>query len=252
MLNLTVPNAATHGQLKVSSRRPIVYAQGRHMMPLHVGEVSRAIMDFPVLISRVTGQSEFALSAITSFTPSQNAFLDGEAWQATFVPAEMQSFPFALIRGDDGQPVLAMDETVPVFSQDDGEPLFDAQGQPALWTSQLKTQLIADAEHMAQTRHFLTELSELGLISQIFITLHQANGEANKIGGLHTIHEDRLKSLDADKLADLNARGLLGPIYAILFSIFQLNTLIHRHNRKAGSEQIQRISLEIAKDMHQA
>ena len=62
----------------------------------------------------------------------------------------------------------------------------------------------------------------------------------------------KLKSLSPEELAELNAKGFLGPLYAILFSIFQLNALIRRFNAQAGSDQIQRISLEIAKDMHRA
>lgn len=252
MTTLTALSAETHGQLKVSDHRAIEYARNRHMIPLHIGEVSRAIMDFPVLISRLQGQGDYALSALTSFSPGKNAFLQGDDWQSSFQPSEMQTFPFALIRGESGEPVLAFDQSLPVFSTADGEALFDGAGQPAIWTNQLKNQLLSIAEHTALTRHFLEVVAELGLISQIVITLHQGTEDANKIGGLHTINEDRLKSLTPDQLDTLNSKGFLGPIYAILFSIFQLNTLIRRHNDRSDTQNIQRISLEIAKDMHQA
>lgn len=251
MTTLTALNADTHAPLKVSANRALAYAIDRHMIPLHIGEVSRAMMDFPVLISRLQGQGSYALSALTSFSAGANAFLVDGVWQSAFQPAEMQVFPFTLMRGEDGEPVLAFDQSMPVFSTEQGDALFEG-GQPALWLEQLKKQLLSMAEHTALTRHFLDTVSDLGLISQIVITLHQANGDANKISGLNTIHEDKLKSLSPDELAELNAKGFLGPIYAILFSIFQLNALIHRFNAQAGSEQIQRISLEIAKDMHRA
>jgi len=241
MTTLTALSAEIHGQLKVSDHRSIAYARGRHMIPLHIGEVSRAIMDFPVLISRLQGQGDYALSALTSFSPGKNAFLDGDIWQSSFQPSEMQTFPFALIRGDNGgdngEPVLAFDQSLPVFSTTDGEDLFDTAGQPAIWTNQLKNQLLSIAEHTALTRHFLEVIAELGLISQIVITLHQGTEDANKIGGLHTINEDRLKSLTPEQLDTLNTKGFLGPIYAILFSIFQLNTLIRRHNDRSEAAQ---------------
>ena len=251
MHNLTVLTAETHGQLKVSRDRAIAFAKTRHMIPVHIGEVTRAIMDFPVFISRLQGQGDFALSALTSFTPGQNAFVSADTWQSSFQPSEMQTFPFALVRGEDDQPTLAMDQSLPVFSTDTGDALFDEGGQPSLWVDQLKNQLLSVTEHTALTKHFLDLLSELGLLSQIVITLEQADGEANRIGGLNMINEDRLKSLSPDQLADLNQRGFLGPIYAILFSVFQLNALILRHNQHSGAA-IQRINLEIAKDMHRA
>ncbi len=251
MTTLTALRADTHAPLKVSTDRAITYATGRHMIPLHIGEVSRAMMDFPILISRLQGQGTYALSALTSFTAGANAFLVDGVWQSAFQPSEMQVFPFTLMRGEDGEPVLAIDQSMPVFSTEDGEALFEGN-QPALWLEQLQKQLLSIADHTGLTRHFLDTISELGLISQIVITLHQANGEANKISGLNTINEDKLKSLSPEELAELNAKGFLGPLYAILFSIFQLNALIRRFNAQAGSDQIQRISLEIAKDMHRA
>ncbi len=251
MHKLTVLTPETHGQLKVNPDRAVQFAKGHHMIPLHIGEVTRAIMDFPVMISRLRDQGDYALSALTSFTPGQNAFVANDQWQSSFQPAEMQTFPFALVRGEDGGPVMAMDESLPVFSSDSGDELFDETGEPALWIDQLKNQLLSIAEHTALTRHFLTTLAELDLISPIVITLEQADGEANRIGGLHMINEDRLKSLAPEQLQDLNQRGFLGPIYAILFSVFQLNALILRHNAQ-NSASIQRINLEIAKDIHQA
>ena len=96
MHKLTVLTPETHGQLKVSTDRAVQFAKGHHMIPLHIGEVTRAIMDFPVMISRLKDQGDYALSALTSFTPGQNAFVANDQWQSSFQPAEMQTFPFAL------------------------------------------------------------------------------------------------------------------------------------------------------------
>lgn len=253
MTNLTVLNSDLHKGIRISPDRQLSFAADKHLMPLNISEVSRAIIDFPVLITRVQGSGDYALSALTSFIPRQNAFYAEGQWGAGFQPAEMQTYPFALVPGTDETPgpQLAFDETAPVFTDTDGEPLFDDAGQPALWVSQLKSQLLANAENMVITRQFLDRISSLGLISEIVIGVQRSEDHTDRIGGLSTINEDRLKSLSNEELGALRNSGFLGPIYAILFSMFQLNTLIRIHNARNPDAPIQRINLEIARDTHQ-
>ncbi|GAB5454028.1 MAG: SapC family protein [Henriciella sp.] len=253
MANLTILNSDLHKSIRINPDRDLAFAAERHLLPLNISEVSRAIIDFPVLITRVQGSGNYALSALTSFIPRQNAFFAEGQWGAGFQPAEMQTYPFALVPGNDETPgpQLAFDEAAPVFTETDGEPLFDESGQPALWVTQLKNQLLANAENMVITRQFLERISSLGLISEIVIGVQRTEDHVDRIGGLSTINEDRLKSLANEELGALRDAGFLGPIYAILFSMFQLNTLIRIHNARYADAPIQRINLEIARDKHQ-
>ncbi len=253
MSNLTVLNSDLHKNIRVGANRQAAFAAGRHLMPLNIAEVSRAIMDFPVLITRVQGSSTLALSALTSFLPGDNAFVIDGQWHSGFVPAEMQAYPFALVPGTDETPGprLAFDDSAQVFSEETGDPLFDAAGQPALWVSQLQSLLLANAENMVLTRQFLEQIAELGLISEIVVAVQRSEDQIDRIGGLSTINEDRLKALSNEQLGALRDSGFLGPIYAILFSMFQLNTLIRIHNTRHADAPIQRINLEIARDLHQ-
>lgn len=78
--------------------------------------------------------------------------------------------------------------------------------------------------------------------------VHYDNGTMQTLKGLHTLDEDRLQSLQAEQLAELNKKGYLSPIHAMLISIYQLNSLIRKHNEVEQFTKVKQIKLEVARD----
>ncbi|MEM9838191.1 MAG: SapC family protein [Pseudomonadota bacterium] len=249
MATLSPLNPQEHGHLKVKPSRMTDYAAPRHMIPLRVTELTQATSCFPVFISRLEGQGTYAISALTSMTPGKNLFVDGENWDATFVPSDMRTFPIGLMNppNEGDEPPMGIDPTMDVFSETQGEPLFGDDGQPSLWVTQTKAQLFDDAQNSVRTHQFLQKLDELGLIVPVTIGVKMASGDVNRIAGLHTINEDALNGLSTDAFEGLRTAGYLPPIYALLFSIVQLNALIQRTNKKDGAQKIDRIGVERSK-----
>ena len=101
---------------------------------------------------------------------------------------------------------------------------------------------------MVHTFRFFEALQSLNLIRSVDIMVSYADGETNRIQGLSTIHEDNLQGLSPEQLNDLRDKGYLGPIYAMLFSLLQLNALIRRHNQTGGARPVKNINLEVTKD----
>ncbi len=66
------------------------------------------------------------------------------------------------------------------------------------------------------------------------------------------IHEDRLHQLSESEHSELRRKGYLAPIYALLFSVNQLNALIRRHNSHQPGDAIVNINLEVSKDLQNA
>lgn len=249
MANLTSLNAKTHGNLAIAKDNFAIFARNRHMLALKVTEVPRAIVDFPVLISRHQHDGSFALSALTSFIADKNMHMDGGQWQSSFRSAAMLTYPLYLMRDPDGsdQPAIGIDESSPAIVKSDGLELFDAKGNPSIWLEQQRKILLEDARNSILTQHYLQKIDELGLIREVHINVHFADAQISQITGLYMINEDTLQSLSSDQLTDLRDSGYLPAIYAMLFSVFQLNALILRHNH-AGLNPISRIGLEVAKD----
>ena len=248
MSSLSPLDAAVHGDLKVLDDRIVQYAKPRHTIPLSVTEVPQAAMCVPVLISRFEGRHNYALSAITSFVPGANLFVEGEKWRPVFVPAEMQTYPLGVIPATDGgEPKLAIDPTMPVFSKEKGTALLEGKGRPSLWLSQMEALLRDHVQKQAQTLEFLQGLARLDLIAPLNISVHEQGGAVNQISGLMSINEDRLKNLPGEEILRLDARGYLPVIYALLFSLYQLNVLIQKTNERGAGPTIEKINLEVAR-----
>ncbi len=250
MAKLTALCAPAHTGLKLSASRALIYARGAHMLSIRVTEVARAIADFPVVISRLpTG--DLSLSALTSFEVDQNLFaLEGE-WDSSFQSAAMQTAPLYLMRDEAGgpEPILGLDESSAALVKDHGHALLDKKGRPSLWAKQIKAQLLDDSQNMIRTLQFFDALKSLNLIRDVDIVLNHEDGQTNRIRGLSMIHEDNLKALPGPQFEQLRQNGFLAPLQAMLFSVFQLNNLIRRHNRVNAARGIKTINLEITKDL---
>ena len=249
MASLTELNPQTQTNLKLKNTASLLYAQSRHMMALNVAEVSHAGISFPIFISKSEGTGNYSLSALTSFVPGRNLFVNEPHWDSTFQSIEMQTYPFYLIRPktDKAAPSLGFDTRSEALAENGDMALFDSSGKPSLWLSQRRAQLLEAAKNTVHTFDFLKTIDELNLIRAIDISVTGQDGAINRISGLHMINEDSLQKLPADTLTSLRDRGYLAPIYAMLFSALQLNALIGRHNKIKDLQPISRVNLEVAK-----
>jgi len=255
MAKLVAISAEAHRDLFIRAGHAVIYARKAHMLPLRVTEVAQAIIDFPVIVSR-TPQGELGLSALSSFQPQHNLFVEDNVWQSSFQTSAMRTYPVFLMRSEDGspEPILGIDEQSEALEKQFSEKksgglaLFDKKGKPSLPLKQLKNQLIEDSRNTVHTFQFLESLQSLNLLRPVDLIIQYADEQSNRITGLSMVHEDNLQTLKAESLAELRDKGYLPPLYAMLFSVFQLNALIRRHNAVEGLRPIKTINLEVSKD----
>ena len=145
-----------------------------------------------------------------------------------------------------GEPVLGLHAESQALGKT-GEALFTSSGQPSIWVNQVRARLMEDARNTVHSFGFLEALSNLKLIRAIDLVLSYQDEETDRITGLHVINEDALQSLSAAQLISLRDKGYLAPIYAMLTSVFQVNTLIRLHNSVYPNRKIARVSLEVSK-----
>ncbi|WP_026942158.1 SapC family protein [Hellea balneolensis] len=249
MAKLTALNSGEHADVRIGHDSGIIYARNSHMLPLRVTEVAQATVDFPVMMSRMSNGA-ISLSALTSFEPHKNLFISGDEWTSSFQPTAMKTYPLFLMKDDKGgaKPVLGIDAESEALSKDEGQALFDKKARLSLHTKQLQAQLMEDSKNMVHTFQFFETLSEFDLIRSVDLAVNYSDGQINRIRGLSMIHEDNLQKLSSERLTELRDRGYLAPIYAMLFSVFQLNALIRKNNQNAESASIKNINLEVSKD----
>ena len=249
MARLTALTSGDHAALNITENSGVVFAKHAHMLPLRVTEVAQATVDFPVMISRMSNGA-MSLSALASFEPNKNVFVANDEWTSSFQPAAMKTYPLFLMKaeGDNPEPILGIDSESAALSKTEGQALFDKKGRLSLHAKQLQAQLIEDSKNMVHTFQFFDTLQSFDLIRSVDLAVNYADGQVNRIRGLSMIHEDNLQSLPSEHLTELRDRGYLAPIYAMLFSVFQLNALIRKNNQTEGCAPIKNINLEVSKD----
>jgi hypothetical protein len=241
-----------HSKLKVNPNSAIEFATKLHIMNLRVDEIGKAVSSFPSFLTRGNVNGNWGLSILTSFEASTNVFVENNQWSAVYQPSCMQSYPFYLMRSPTNEQsyTVGIDESNPMFSKTDGEALFDEDKNATSYLHQKTKLLEAELKSDMQSYEFTKHLESLDLIKSIDLQVIYEDETTQTLKGLSTIDEDKLQDLSAEQLFELNKKGYLSPIHAMLVSIYQLNTLIIKNNNFNHLRKIKNIKLEIAKANH--
>ncbi len=250
MADLVELNPKDHRHLKVKPDCAIQVARNQHLINIKVNEVGNAMTCFPIFITRAQNQSDWSISAVTSFEVDGNLFVKDVDWDASYIPSGMQTYPFFLMNSPtkERQFTMGIDVDNPAFSEDDGEAIFVDENKASDYLSRVATQLESDIKNEYHSFQFVHKLEELDLIKPMDLQVHYQHGAVNTLKGLHTVDEEKLQKLDIDQLEELRTKGYLGPIYGMLMSIYQLNALLKRHNQYGDLKPVVQVKLDPAKD----
>ena len=242
-------DAAEHRSLRLRPAAQLDFAATQHVVLVRAAEIGLAAVSFPVFLNRHGASGAWLFSAMTSFVPGQNWFVTDGRWDATYWPSFLQTYPFFLVPSGPESKDLAVG-IVPAsdaFSTGDGAPLFDDGDNPSLEVAQIEQVLRSDLEKDAQSRGFAETLLEHKLNRAVDVVVTRESGASHTIRGLHTIDEEALRTLDDATVLELNRRGYLMAIHALLFSLGQVNALVRRSSGREA-DPVARVRLETARD----
>jgi len=250
MSTLVELSNTVHKDLKLRESCLAEFAASQQLMRLRVPEVGKAATNFPLFFSRNQQDGSWVLSALGSFEPMQNVFVEQGRWNAIYQPVSLQTYPFYLMQSPklENSYTIGILETSEAFSKDSGEAIFDSAGRASMHLSKAKNLLEASIKQDIDTYRFMKETESLGLIKPIDLQLVFEDENTQNIAGLCTIDEDKLQSLTAEKMSALNDSGYLIAIHAMLLSIYQLNLLLRKHNERNTHNKITQLKIEVAKD----
>jgi len=189
---------------------------------------------YPILFTKDPNTGGFFAAAVLGLEAGQNLFLQGDRWDATYVPIMVQRQPFLIATGgggDDKPPVVSLDLDHPRVSQDEGEALFDGEGEPSEF---LKKKIgLLDKVHrgLQHGSGFIDTLLQHQLLEQIVLDLAFTDGGKKTLQGFYCIAEERLYQLKGDVLESLNQAGYLQPVFMAVASLSRVRDLIERRNR---------------------
>lgn len=187
-------------------------------------EAMQLVMNFPLAFVR-SGES-YDLVAMFGVQAGENVCVapDGR-WLAPRMPAVLQHYPFRLLRTQEGQELLGVDEAG-LLPPDaiGGTPMFDGEGKPTLEVSAVMNALSRSAAEREQTLHAIARLQERELIEPWPIKVEEEGGAVD-IDGLFRISEARLNQLPGEAIAELHSGHALALAYVQLLSTQHLQML---------------------------
>ncbi len=199
------------------------------------GEFRNVQAHYPIVFRRDVGGG-FQPLALFGFQDRVNLFLEGDRWDATYIPLSVQRQPFLIgISGDER--LIHVDMSHPRVRADGGEPLFLPHGGMTELLERTRSVLLALHDGIAATAAFIEALEHHALLESFVLDVQLADGTASRLTGFHTIDEARLESLDGAALERLSRDGYLLPIYMVLASMSRLRDLIERVNRRRAADR---------------
>jgi hypothetical protein len=227
MNRLTALNSAAHRNLRVNPEQVLAQAAQLNMVPVVLGEFQKLCVQYPIVLTKNGATGQFTCVALFGFEKAENLFWRQDRWDAIYVPLQVSRQPFFLGQ----QAVVCIDTLHPSLKQAHGEAIFDEHGAETTYLQQAKQMLAALLDGEEQTDRFVRKLLALELIRPMRLEIEFANRQKQRVDGLYTIDEERLKAVPGGTIAELHSLEYLAPLYTMLASLGQIYSLVQRKNQ---------------------
>jgi hypothetical protein len=213
------------------------FAAKVNSVPLTAIEIPFAAREYTIVFAG--NEEAVAPVVVLGVADSQNLYLDeNKAWKADYIPAFVRRYPFVFAQGQEpNQFTLCIDEDWSGCNREGrGQRLFDEQGNQ---TPYLQTMLKFLGDYQAQfvrTQAFCKKLKELNLLEPMQAQITLPGGEKRQLGGFLGASRARIKTLAADKLAELAKTDELELTYLQMASLNNLGSVVNRAVPKKASD----------------
>lgn len=218
-----------HQNYGLAIQEGIAYTSITHAIPVTVDEFSVAQRSFPIIFGM--GENPAPL-ALLSLTDGVNLYVDKDGkWEdGAYLPAFVRRYPFMLAKlGPDASELsLCFDDTAGIITPDAEDKLFDGD-QPTATTKRILDFCEQFEQAVARTRGFMDELTKLDLLTDGEVTIQQPDmPEPSVYRGFRMVAEERLQNLRGDQARKMIQNGMMGLIYAHLYSLSLISHLFER------------------------
>jgi hypothetical protein len=238
MAKLVVLNNVQHKDLKVVTRYAAEFGDAANCVltfPTEFGDVQR---EYPIAF-RKDETGEYQSIAILGFAKGENLFFDGQAWNASYIPAVVARGPFLIgfqereLNGEPAkEPVIHINLDDPRVGEKEGEPLFLRHGGNTPYLERMARMLKVVHDGMLISKAMFSAFEAYELIEPVNIEIELRRDEQFSLGGLHTINEDKLARLSGDALEKLNKAGFLQAAFLAVASLNNMKKLIEIKRRR--------------------
>jgi len=224
-----------HAALRLRRGHGARFGEAVNQVAIVVSEFDRVQREYPILFARMPDGALQGV-AILGFDRDENLFLEGDRWDAAYVPALFRRGPFQ-IGNSDGDPAVHVDLAHPRVAADgeDGDPVFKAHGGdgPALEAAigALRDLSLGAAMSAALT----TSFDELGLVETVQLQVSIDEHRSVDFDGHFAVTREAIARLEGTALARLNEAGLLDAAVFAAASLGTMPSLVARKRRKLAA-----------------
>lgn len=206
-----------------------------HAIPLTVDEFAVAQRSFPIIFG--VGPNPAPL-ALLSLTDGVNLYVDDKGkWEpGAYMPAFVRRYPFMLAKlsPEANDLSLCFDDTSAIITAEAEDKLFDGDA-PSETIKRILSFCEQFEQAVARTRGFVEELEKLDLLTDGEVTIQQPDmPEPSVYRGFRMVAEEKLQNLRGDQARKMVQNGMMGLIYAHLFSLSHITTLFERQRMIAA------------------
>ena len=232
-------NNVAHRDLRVDTSFGRGFGDPVGMVPAYPTEFAELQREYPIFFRRDPESGEYHAVALLGFTTDENLFLQGDRWDATYLPGHIARGPFLIGFQEqqvDGElrrePVIHVDVEHPRVRSGAGQPVFLPQGGNSPYLEHISTVLRGIRDGMEAGKAMFAAFDALELIQPVALDVRFNDELGANLTGLHGIDRERLQKLDASSLHRLNLAGWLEGAYLVLASMYNMRRLIAEKQRR--------------------
>jgi hypothetical protein len=231
-------NNIAHKNLRVITRHGAEFGDnvGTVMtFPTEYGDIQR---EYPIFFRKDAQTGEYLSVALLGFAKDENLFLEGDRWDAGYVPGILARGPFLIgfqEHNEGGEPrrepVIHVDMENPRVSQTEGERAFLDLGGNSPYLERVAAILKGINQGLEVSKAMFAAFTAADLIEPMKLEIKFAEEQYNLVG-LHTINREKLANLDAETLHKLHRAGFLQGAYLVVNSLGNVPRLAERKQRR--------------------
>lgn len=234
-----------HKDLRVITHFGAEFGDDVGMVPAFPTEFAELQREYPIFFRKDKDSGEFMAVALLGLEPKENLYLQGNRWNASYLPGAIAKGPFVIgfqpRPGEMGvreEPVLHVDLEHPRIAREGGEAVFLPQGGQSPYLQHIIKVLRGINDGNAMARLMFAELQRHELLQPVGLDVRVDEEYGVNLNGLWGIDRPRLAALDAGSLHALHRSGLLEGIYLVLASEQNLRRLVaeKQRRRRAAAE----------------
>ena len=234
-------NNIDHHDVRVRLDRGAAYGDAINQITVFPTEYEDLQREYPILLRRDPDGAYYSV-VLLGLDSEENLYLEGDRWQARYVPALLQRGPFSIgvpAQDPDGQPLgepmIHIDLDHPRVSRSEGQPIFLPHGGNSPYLDHIAGILRSIFAGVQINKTIYAAFEEHGLIEPVAIEIKLSDTRQYNVPDCYTISLEKLMRLEGPALEKLHRADYFRAAVWIASSLRNLGRLIDVKNAREAA-----------------